>query len=87
VPGGIILFDEYNDSPWPGCNQAVDEFLVATSLKLEPITRDNYEKYSRPARISAPFHDRLSPLRLTRSGTTRATSTAPVGQGFLMVRC
>jgi hypothetical protein len=45
VPGGIILFDEYNDSPWPGCNQAVDEFLVATSLKLEPITRDNYEKY------------------------------------------
>jgi hypothetical protein len=45
VPGGIILFDEYNDPPWPGCNQAVDEFLGATRETLEPMMRDNYEKY------------------------------------------
>ena len=29
APGGIILLDEYNDPPWPGCNKAVDEFLTA----------------------------------------------------------
>jgi hypothetical protein len=28
VSGGVILFDEYNDPGWPGCNRAVDEFLA-----------------------------------------------------------
>ena len=27
APGEIMLLDEYNDPPWPGCNKAVDEFL------------------------------------------------------------
>lgn len=44
-PGGIILFDEYNDPPWPGCNKAVDEFLVGKAEKPIRITSDNYEKY------------------------------------------
>ncbi len=26
--GAVVLFDEYNDPPWPGCNKAVDEFLA-----------------------------------------------------------
>jgi O-methyltransferase len=43
--GGVLLFDEYNDPPWPGCNQAVDEFLAATGETIELITRDNYQKY------------------------------------------
>ena len=45
VKGGIILLDEYNDPPWPGCNKAVDEFLTGLPEKLEMIERDNYQKW------------------------------------------
>lgn len=45
VPGGIILFDEYNDPPWPGCNKAVDEFLTDKPEKPVEIEMDNYIKY------------------------------------------
>jgi len=45
VQGGIILLDEYNDPPWPGCNKAVDEFLVGLPEKLEMVGRDNYQKW------------------------------------------
>ena len=44
-PGGVILFDEYNDPPWPGCNKAVDEFLAGKPEQLESITKDNRIKY------------------------------------------
>jgi hypothetical protein len=43
--GGIILVDEYNDPPWPGCNKAVDEFLQGRRETLQMICRDNYQKY------------------------------------------
>lgn len=43
--GGIVLLDEYNDPPWPGCNKAVDEFLSTRSENLEAIERNNYIKY------------------------------------------
>jgi O-methyltransferase len=42
---GIILLDEYNDPPWPGCKLAVDEFLADKPEKPIAITMDNYEKY------------------------------------------
>jgi len=42
---GIILFDEYDDPPWPGCRKAVDEFLIERPEKLLEIARDNYLKY------------------------------------------
>jgi hypothetical protein len=45
VPGGVILVDEYNDPPWPGCNRAVDEFLGDKPEKLELISMNNYQKY------------------------------------------
>jgi O-methyltransferase len=44
-PGGAILFDEYNDPPWPGCNKAVDEFLAGRPERLEFIAKDNWIKY------------------------------------------
>jgi O-methyltransferase len=44
-PGGIVLFDEYNDPPWPGCNAAVDEFLAGKSEQLEMIERQNFQKF------------------------------------------
>ena len=43
--GGLILFDEYEDPPWPGCKLAVDEFLVDKREKPVAIMMDNYEKY------------------------------------------
>jgi hypothetical protein len=42
---GIILLDEYDDPPWPGCNLAVDEFLADKVETLSSITCDNYIKY------------------------------------------
>jgi O-methyltransferase len=44
-PGGIILFDEYNDPPWPGCKLAVDEFLADKPEKPVAVAMDNYQKY------------------------------------------
>lgn len=44
-PGGIVLLDEYNDPPWPGCNLAVDEFLADRPEELELIERNNFQKW------------------------------------------
>lgn len=44
-PGGIILFDEYNDPPWPGCNKAVDEFLADKPERPIMIERDRDQKW------------------------------------------
>jgi hypothetical protein len=44
-PGGIILLDEYNDPPWPGCNQAIDEFLADKPERLQESVFDNHQKY------------------------------------------
>ncbi|MEC7583118.1 MAG: TylF/MycF/NovP-related O-methyltransferase [Planctomycetota bacterium] len=43
--GGVILLDEYDDPPWPGCNKAVDEFLAGKAEGVHEIERDNYIKY------------------------------------------
>jgi predicted O-methyltransferase YrrM len=34
-PGGVIMFDEYNDSRWPGATKAIDEFFVDKREKVE----------------------------------------------------
>ena len=43
--GGIMLLDEYDDPPWPGCNLAVDEFLTEHSIDLHAIVRDGHRKF------------------------------------------
>ena len=45
APGGVILLDEYDDPPWPGCNKAVDEFLADKPERPTPIQRDNHVKF------------------------------------------
>ena len=45
MPGGIILLDEYDDPPWPGCNKAVDEFLATHSGALHEAEFGNYVKF------------------------------------------
>jgi hypothetical protein len=62
APGGVILFDEYNDPPWPGCNRAVDEFLADKPEKLELINMNNYQKYfimrqGGKALVEMPHHE------------------------------
>ena len=44
-PGGVLLFDEYNDPAWPGCNLAVDDFLADKPERVQPIVRDNFQKF------------------------------------------
>lgn len=43
--GGIILIDEYNDPPWPGCTQAVDEFLAGKPETITEVKSDNQVRY------------------------------------------
>ncbi len=43
--GGIILFDEYNDPPWPGYNKAIDEFFLNKEETPIEIESENYLKY------------------------------------------
>jgi hypothetical protein len=45
TPGGILLMDEYNDPPWPGCNLAADEFLADKPERPVEIESDNYQKW------------------------------------------
>jgi len=45
VKGGVILLDEYNDPPWPGCTLAVDEFLADKPEKLIECKSDNHVRY------------------------------------------
>jgi hypothetical protein len=52
--GGVILFDEYEDPPWPGCKMAVDEFLAGKAEVPTAIEADKYIKYYievRPRRV------------------------------------
>jgi len=43
--GAVVLFDEYNDPTWPGCNKAVDEFLADKKERCLEIESDNQLKY------------------------------------------
>lgn len=40
VPGGYIIFDDY--SRWPGCRQAVDEFVAARNISPTPFYIGTY---------------------------------------------
>ena len=42
---GVLLLDEYNDPAWPGCNKAVDDFLLGKPEKVQSIVCDNYQKF------------------------------------------
>lgn len=45
VAGGVILFDEYNDTAWPGCNKAVDEFLAQSGAALVTVESECFVKH------------------------------------------
>lgn len=35
TPGGVIMFDEYNDHRWPGATKAVDEFFADKPERIQ----------------------------------------------------
>jgi len=39
-----MLINGYNDPPWPGCNKAVDEFLLGKPEELQLLEMDNFQK-------------------------------------------
>jgi hypothetical protein len=41
----VILVNDYNDLPWPGCNKAVNEFLTDEPEKLQLIEIDNCQRF------------------------------------------
>ena len=44
APGGVILFDEYDDPDWPGAKRAVDEFCRSSGASVEFAEKDNFRK-------------------------------------------
>ena len=38
-PGGVIMFDEYHDSRWPGATKAIDEFFHDKPETIQPHTK------------------------------------------------
>ena len=44
-PGGIILFDEYNEPNWPGATFAVNQFLESKNISRDEIQKINNKYY------------------------------------------
>lgn len=45
VPGGIIMFDEYDDGRWPGATKAIDEFFADKAEKPMPHSKCTWKYY------------------------------------------
>lgn len=45
VPGGIIMFDEYDDKRWPGAKKAIDEFFTDKREKPVPHQKCSWKYY------------------------------------------
>ncbi|RLQ20773.1 hypothetical protein DWB85_16125 [Seongchinamella sediminis] len=44
-PGGVIMFDEYNDSRWPGATKAIDEFFEGKEEVIQPHAKCTWKYY------------------------------------------
>ena len=45
APGGIIMFDEYDDQRWPGARKAIDEFFADRPEKPMPHDKCSWKYY------------------------------------------
>ena len=45
APGGLILFDEYEDENFPGAKKAIDEFFADKNERIEEYNRYGYHKH------------------------------------------
>lgn len=46
APGGIIMFDEYNDQRWPGATKAIDEFFSDKPEQVRPHRKCSWKYYA-----------------------------------------
>lgn len=44
-PGGVIMFDEYNDQRWPGARKAINEFFADKTEKPQPHSKCNWKYF------------------------------------------
>ena len=44
-PGGVIMFDEYNDQRWPGATKAIDEFFRDRPEKVQPHAKCHWKYF------------------------------------------
>jgi hypothetical protein len=45
APGGVVMFDEYDDSRWPGAKIAIDEFFADKAEKPRPHGKCTWKYY------------------------------------------
>jgi len=45
APGGVIMFDEYRDSRWPGATKAIDEFFQDKPESIQPHARCDWKYF------------------------------------------
>ncbi|HFD87207.1 MAG TPA: hypothetical protein ENJ35_05990 [Gammaproteobacteria bacterium] len=45
APGGIVMFDEYEDRRWPGAKKAIDEFFSDKTERPQPHKKCNWKYY------------------------------------------
>lgn len=45
APGGVVLFDEYDDPRWPGARKAIDEFFAGRPEKPQPHARCSWKYF------------------------------------------
>lgn len=46
APGGIIMFDEYNDQRWPGATKAIDEFFSDKPEQVQSHQKCTWKYYA-----------------------------------------
>jgi len=46
-PGGVIMFDEYNDDRWPGATKAIDEFFADKPESIQAHPKCHWKYYVR----------------------------------------
>jgi hypothetical protein len=44
-PGGMVLFDEYDDERWPGARKAIDEFFAFRAEKPQAHPRCDWKYF------------------------------------------
>jgi hypothetical protein len=45
APGGVIMFDEYNDSRWPGATKAIDNFFRDKPERVQPHAKCSWKYF------------------------------------------
>ena len=44
-PGGVVMFDEYNETRWPGATKAIDEFFAERAERVEAHPKCNWKHF------------------------------------------